>query len=56
MKHSEQKSVIFSIAANELKMIFTTPVAWIMLSAFAVLCGVFFSDVFKMYAQASDLN
>ena len=54
MKHSKQKSVIFSIAANELKMIFTTPVAWIMLSAFAVLCGVFFSDVFKMYAQASE--
>lgn len=54
MKQSRKKNIVFSIAANELKMIFTTPVAWIMLSAFAVLCGIFFTDVLRMYAQASE--
>ena len=49
-----KKSVILNIARTELKLIFTTPVAWIMLMVFTVLCGLFFADVFGMYAQAQE--
>ena len=44
-----KKSVILNIARAELKLIFTTPVAWIMLMVFTVLCGIFFTDVYGMY-------
>ncbi len=47
-----KKSVILNIARTELKMIFTTPVAWIMLMVFTVLCALFFTDVFSMYTEA----
>lgn len=49
-----KKSVILNIARAELKLIFTTPVAWIMLMVFTVLCGIFFTDVYGMYAQAQE--
>ena len=49
-----KKSVILNIARAELKLIFTTPVAWIMLMVFTVLCGLFFTDVYGMYAQAQE--
>ena len=49
-----KKSVILNIARTELKLIFTTPVAWIMLMVFTVLCGLFFADVYGMYAQAQE--
>ena len=49
-----KKSVILNIARTELKLIFTTPVACIMLMVFTVLCGLFFADVFGMYAQAQE--
>jgi len=47
-----KKSVIFNIARTELKMIFTTPVAWIMMIVFTVLCALFFTDVFSKYVEA----
>ena len=47
-----KNKVIFNIAKTELKMIFSTPVAWMMLIVFMVLCGLFFSDVFAMYVNA----
>ena len=47
-----KKSMILNIARAELKMIFTTPVAWIMMTVFTVLCALFFSDVLNMYAEA----
>lgn len=43
-----------NIARAELKLIFTTPVAWIMLMVFTVLCGIFFTDVYGMYAEAQE--
>lgn len=49
-----KKSVILNIAKTELKMIFSTPVAWIMLLVFTVLCGLFFTEVFQMYAEAQE--
>ena len=49
-----KKSVILNIARIELKMIFTTPVAWIMLMVFTLLCGLFFTDMFQMYAEAQE--
>ena len=49
-----KKSVILNIARTELKLIFTTQVAWIMPMVFTVLCGLFFADVFGMYAQAQE--
>jgi len=48
------RSVVLNIARTELKMIFTTPVAWIMLMVFTVLCALFFTDVFSMYAEAQE--
>ena len=33
-------------------MIFTTPVAWIMMMVFTVLCALFFTDVFSRYVEA----
>lgn len=47
-----KRSVIFNIARTELKMIFTTPVAWIMMIVFTVLCALFFTDVFSKYVEA----
>lgn len=47
-----KKSVILNIARTELKMIFTTPVAWIMMIVFTVLCALFFTDVFSRYVEA----
>lgn len=47
-----KNNVIFNIAKTELKMIFSTPVAWMMLIVFMVLCGLFFTDVFAMYVNA----
>ncbi len=47
-----KNKVIFNIAKTELKMIFSTPVAWMMLIVFMVLCGLFFSSVFEMYVNA----
>lgn len=47
-----KNNVVFNIAKTELKMIFSTPVAWMMLIVFMVLCGLFFSDVFAMYVNA----
>lgn len=47
-----KKSVILNIARTELKMIFTTPVAWIMLIVFTVLCALFFTDVFSVYTES----
>ncbi len=35
-------------------MIFTTPVAWIMMMVFTVLCALFFTDVFSMYAEGQE--
>lgn len=49
-----KKSMIMNIARAELKLIFTTPVAWIMLMVFTVLCGLFFTDVYGMYAEAQE--
>lgn len=49
-----KKSVILSIARAELKMIFTTPVAWVMMMVFTVLCGLYFTDAFRMYAEAQE--
>ena len=49
-----KKSVILNIARTELKLIFTTPVAWIMLMVFTVMCGLFFTDIYGMYAQAQE--
>ena len=47
-----KKNVILNIARTELKMIFTTPVAWIMMIVFTVLCALFFTDAFSRYAEA----
>lgn len=47
-----KKNVILNIAKTELKMIFTTPVAWIMLMVFTVLCALFFTDVFSLYTES----
>ena len=49
-----KKSIVLNIARTELKMIFTTPVAWIMLMVFTVLCALFFTDVFSMYAESQE--
>ncbi len=49
-----KKPVTLSIAATELKLIFSTPVAWVMLIVFTVLCGMSFTDVLKLYAQANE--
>ena len=49
-----KKCVILNIALTELKLIFTTPVAWIMMMVFSVLCGLFFTDIFQMYAEAQE--
>ena len=50
----KRRPVTLNIAATELKLIFSTPVAWVMLIIFTVLCGMFFTDVLKLYAQAND--
>ena len=36
--------VIYNIAITELKMLFYSPIAWLMLIIFSVQCGVFFSN------------
>lgn len=41
------KNVTLSIAASELRLIFSTPVAWVMLTIFTVLCGMTFADVYN---------
>ncbi len=43
------------IASAELRLIFLTPVAWVMLTVYAVMCAVFFTDVYSalVSAQAS---
>ena len=45
------KNVTLSIAANELRLIFSTPVAWVMLTIFTVLCGTTFADVVRLHAE-----
>ncbi len=47
-----KKNTIFNIAYTELKMIFSTPVAWLMLIVFTVMCGLFFTDVFRIYVES----
>ncbi len=47
-----KKNAILNIARVELKMMFSTPVAWIMLIVFAMLCGLFFMDVFRLYVES----
>lgn len=47
-----KNNAILNIARAELKMMFSTPVAWIMLTVFAVLCGIFFTDVFRLYVES----
>lgn len=48
----KKKSVTLSIAANELRLIFSTPVAWVMLTVFTVICGMSFSDLMRLHAEA----
>lgn len=45
--------IITDIAGAELKMIFSTPVAWVMLVVLAVLCARAFLSVFGLYAEAA---
>lgn len=52
MFRMKKKNVTLSIAANELRLIFSTPVAWVMLTVFTVVCGMSFSDVMRMHAEA----
>ncbi len=47
-----KKNIILNIARIELKMIFSTPVAWIMLMVLTVLCGLFFTDVLRLYVSS----
>ncbi len=49
-----KKNPVFSIACTELKMIFSTPVAWLMLIVFSVMCGLFFTDVFRIYVEGQE--
>ena len=45
------KNVTLSIAASELRLIFSTPVAWVMLTIFTVLCGMTFADVVRLHVE-----
>ena len=49
-----KKNTVFTIAGAELRMIFSTPVAWLMLIVFAVMCGLFFTDVFRIYVESQE--
>ncbi len=48
----KKTNILFKIAKVELKMIFSTPVAWLMLIVFTVLCGLFFTDALVMFTEA----
>lgn len=45
---------ILSIARTEIRILFTTPVAWIMLIFFAVYCYIVFTDTLGAYAAAQE--
>lgn len=45
---------ILSIARTEIRILFTTPVAWIMLIFFAVYCAVVFTDTLGAFAAAQE--
>ncbi len=42
--------IIFTIAKNELRMMFYSPIAWLMLIIFIVQSGIFFSDIVENIA------
>lgn len=48
----KKKNVTLSVAANELRLIFSTPVAWVMLTVFTVICGMSFSNVMGSHVGA----
>lgn len=43
-----------NITCAELKMMFSTPVAWMMLIVFTILCSLFFTDTMKLFAEAQE--
>ena len=45
---------ILTIARTETRILFTTPVAWVMLIFFAVYCSIVFTDTLGAYAAAQE--
>ena len=41
--------VIFNIAVNELKKLFYSPIAWLVLTVFAFQCGMSFIEIYNLY-------
>lgn len=48
--------IIFEIAKNELKILFFSPVAWLMLVIFAVQTGLQFADIFNSLIRSFNLG
>ena len=48
--------VIFNIAKNELRQLFYSPIAWILLAVFFVQCGAAFSEVMSMLLRYRSLG
>ena len=46
---------IYNIAKNELRQLFFSPIAWILLVMFFVQCGVAFSEVISMLLRLQAL-
>ena len=47
---------IYNIAKNELRQLFFSPIAWILLVMFFVQCGIAFSEVISMLLRLKALG